>query len=393
MSMIPSNLRSLFDNHSKIILDLLNAAEVEVDDDFDLDAYRDDIQDELIRLQSCVEELARTLAFEAFAIIQGTEQELLDVVRKIKNPQLRDVLVNDIADKFGISQAFYENCRATKPHLKLKLVKEVIAQSQEPAEVARKFVSEVDKDKFLDSFVELTQALLQPGVKADEWELSNFFSQLSLYLQDQSSIEGAVEHFAAHLNAVWPLIQKLVSYGEGGADDLKARLVKSSLALDCEFLAGLYAVTHSHQVKALGAIASQNPSGKTPFAYLETMGLGLTPEWYNHKQGAADGKYLIVLMTHALVASDVPLNLTQLAANCEPWQVKEYLKGIKSAPFDQPECADKIKQLLGALAEQCQTHVKGPQIRQEIMKSDLPRIVLEPHLTLLGDRFTQELGV
>jgi hypothetical protein len=29
----------------------------------------------------------------------------------------------------------------------------------------------------------------------------------------------------------------------------------------------------------------------------------------------------------------------------------------------------------------------------EIMNSNLPRAVLEPHLTLLGDRFTLELGV
>lgn len=393
MSMIPSNIRQIYDGHAKIILDLLNSADVEVDEDFDVDDYRDSVQDDLYRLQSSVEELARTLVLEAFALIHETEQELLDVVHKIKHPQLRDILIEEISGKFGVSGTFYEKCRATDPDLKLKLVQQVIVQSHQPAEVARKFVSEADKDRFLDSFVELTGVMNQLEVKSDEWELATFFSQLTLHLEDHSRIEAAVEHIAAHFYVVQPMIHQLITYGDGASDDMKTRIVRSNLAVNCEFLAGLYAATNSPDVKALGSIATLNPSGKTPFAFLETMSLGLTPEWYHTKQGAAEGNYLIALMKHALATPGVALNLAQLETNCEPWKVKGYLEGITSAPVDQPECAAKVKELLGALAEQCQTHVKGAEIRREIMKSDLPRSVLEPHLTLLGDRFTQELGV
>lgn len=393
MSMIPSNIRQIYDGHEKIILDLLNSADVEVDGDFDVDDYRDTIQDDLYRLQISVEELARTLVLEAFALIHETEQELLDVVHKVKQPQLRDILIEEISDKFGVSGTFYEKCRATDQDLKLKLVQQVIVQSHEPAEVARKYVSEVDKDKFLDSFVELTRVMNQLVVKPDEWQLAIFFAQLSIFLEDQSRIEAAVEHLAAHFYVVQPMIHQLISYGEGGSDDMKTRIVRSNLAVNCQFLAGLYAATNSPDVKELGSIATLSPSGQTPFAFLETMSLGLTPEWYHTKQSAAEGNYLIALMKHALATPQVPLNLSQLETNCESWKVKRYMEAIKSAPLDQPECADKVKQLMRALAEQCQTHLKGADIRREIMNSDLPRVVLEPHLTLLGDRFTQELGV
>lgn len=393
MSMIPSNIRQICDNHAKIIADLLDAAEAQVEDDFELDEYRGNIQDELDRLQISVEELARTLTFEAFTLIHETEQELLDVVHKVTDHELRDILIDEISGKFGVSGTFYEKCRATDPDLKLKLVQQVIVQSHEPAEVARKYVSEVHKDKFLDSFVELTGVMNQLAVKPDEWQLAIFFAQLSLYLEDQSRIEAAVEHIAAHFYVVQPMIHQLVSYGEGGSDDMKTRIVRSNLAVNCKFLAGLYAATNSPDVKELGSIATLSPSGQTPFAYLETMSLGLTPEWYLTKQSAAEGNYLIALMKHALATPGVSLNLAQLETNCEPWMVKGYLEGIKSAPTENPECAGKVKQLLEALSEQCQTHSKGTEIRREIMKSDLPRILLEPHLTLLGDRFTQELGV
>lgn len=391
--MIPSNIRQIYDGHAKIILDLLNSADVEVDDDFDVDDYRDSVQDDLYRLQSSVEELARTLVLEAFALIHETEQELLDVVHKVKHPQLRDILIEEISGKFGVSGTFYEKCRATDPDLKLKLVHQVIVQSHQPAEVARKFVSEADKDRFLDSFVELTGVMSQLEVKSDEWELATFFSQLTLYLEDQTRIEAAVEHIAAHFYVVQPMIHQLITYGDGASDDMKTRIVRSNLAVNCEFLAGLYAATNSPDVKALGTIATLNPSGKTPFSYLETMSLGLTPEWYHTKQGAAEGNYLMALIKHALVTPGVELNLTQFGTNLTLWAVKDYLKVIKGAPLDQPDCAAKVKQLLGALAEECQTNLIGREIRLEIMNSNLPRAVLEPHLTLLGDRFTLELGV
>lgn len=389
----PSNIRALFDNHAKIILDLLNAAEVQAEESFDEDDYRDAVQDELTRLQICIEELARTLSFEAFAVIQATELEILDVVRKIRHPGARDIAIDEITNHFSLSVTYYDQWMATDPAVKLKLAKQVIAQSHEPAEIARKYVSEVDKNKFLDSFMALTKELRQPGINADEWQLATFFSELRQYLEEQSRVEGAVEHFAAHLHVVGPLIQQLVTYGKSDSSDLKTKIVRNGLAVNCEFLAGLYAATNSNLIKELGAIATVNPSGLTPFAFLETMDLGLTPAWYNEMQGKADDKYLIALINHALVAPGVPLNLARLENNCDAWKVKGYLEGIKSAPVDQPECAGKVKQLLGALAEQCQTHTKGAEIRREIMKSDLPRSVLEPHLTLLGDRFTQELGV
>lgn len=389
----PANICALFDNHAKIILDLLNASEVQAEESFDEDEYRDAVQDELTRLQICIEELARTLSFEAFNVIQATELEILDVVRKIRHPGARDVAIDEITNHFSLSVTYYDQWMATDPAVKLKLAKQVIAQSHEPAEIARKYVSEVDTTKFLDSFVALTKELCRPGINADEWQLATFFSELRQYLEEQSRVEGAVEHFAANFHVVAPLIQRLLTYGSSDSGDLKTKIVRTNLALNCEFLAGLYAATKSNLIKELGALATLNPSGPTPFAFLETMNLGLTPVWYNEMQGKAEDNYLIALIKHALVAPGVPLNLSQLGTNCDAWMVKGYLEGIKNAPVDQPECAGKVKQILAALAEQCQTHAKGAEIRREIMKSDLSRNVLEPHLTLLGDRFTQELGV
>jgi len=389
----PGNIRELSESREKIIVDLLNAAELRSGDDFEESGYRGGIQDELARLQICLEALGKSLSFEAFETIRATEVELLDVVRKIGHADARDVAIDEITNRFCLSALYSDQWMATSPTLKLKLAKQLILQSHDPAEVARKHVSEVDKSKFLHSFVELTAELLRPTMKVHEYQLAVFFAELGSYLGEQSRVEGAIDYIAAHINVVAPLMRKVVAFSKGGQGDYRAPIVRNMLPLDCEFLAGLYAITNSPIVKELGVSASERALGKTPFAFLETMGLGLTPDWYNNQMEGAEGFQLLALIKHALVTPGIELNLSQIPTNCEQWKLAGYLEAIKTAPVDQSDCALKVNKLLSALADQCTPGERGRKIHQQITESGLPPELLRPYPTLLGDRFTQDLGL
>lgn len=388
-----SNFLALCENRDKIIIDLLNAAEVQDGDDFKESSYRDSVQHELVRLQVCLEALGKTLSFEAFETIRATEIELLDVVRKIRHAGARDAAIDEITNLFCLSTAYGDQWMATGHAVKLKLTKQLILQSLEPAEVARKHVSEAEKTKFLHSFVELTTDLLHLGMKVEEWQLALFFAELRTYLEEQSRVEGAVEYISAHINLVAPLMEKLVAFSKRGEGDLQATIVLNKLSLDCEFLAGLYAATNHPVVKELGAIASKSPSGRTPFAFLETMGLGLTPDWYHHQMEVAEGRHLLALIKHALVTPGVELNLSQIPTNCDQWKLAGYLEAIITAPAQHQDCASKVNRLMSSLADQCTPGERGQKIRQQIANSGLPPDLLRNHPTLLGDRFSQDLGM
>jgi hypothetical protein len=369
-------------------------AETGSDEDVKLREFRKDLAPVLDDLKAATEAIGKAGYLEGFSLLADLQNELVSIGILVESEPARDVLIGEISRRFAISEAFNRQCRAKGHATRLAVFRDMLLQENNPEDIARRELGTMPEAVYFPALLVAFECSLPPFKSINPPQFVSLLVELERFLcyNTDSRLPLAVEYLAAHMKGFRSGLEALLSGAEAMESAVRQAVLEEQMALRPHLLAGLYALTQDPVLLRVAEFAVKSPSGELPYAYLESMGVTRSVEWHFEAQAKATNDKRVALYEFALMTPGHELN-PDIKLPLQPFEAKEFIGFLKREVGEGADGARKRQALFDVMANVCGEDDPGNQIKNLLLKSDLPKSLFKGHLSLLGETFGRDLGI
>ena len=350
------------------------------------------------KLKEVCTTIAQSGFLEGMTQLGKVNDELVSIVRSADN-KVKDLVIDAVIDQFPAGEHFLKNCRVSSPEIRLKVLRAAMLQADAPEQLGRSQVSLLPEkntlsEEFLPAFMTALELCSPPHKAFDAPELIVLFSELKFFMMDQSNerIPLAVEFVAAHMSVFAPVVKHFLHFMASEADQARRKLVTFRLAMDAEFLVGLYESTQSEVIKALAEFTMDDPQGSMAYSHFDRIGVSRSPGWHFQEQERTSlPMKRACLYEYAVMTPGVAVNPSILPP-MDLTGAQACVNMLKTVPLIDLDAGIKAHQVFHVLAKECEMDTTG-KIKALLASSCLPKELFMNHLNLLGERFGHDMGL
>lgn len=408
--------------------------------DFDPVSYRDQFGKALVDMKQ-----ASRLVFESghtAGIAQiGEIASLLEEMAEGRRSEIVDEIFWDqLSQNYPARGSWDIKLSNLSAGLQLRLLEQMITQEKDPQVLIRRQLERMTNEAFMDGFT-LALRMMHPSEIQYQADFFEPLCSLKRRLADPALIPEAVEHIVAHQNLYMEYLERVtrvakarddfdrldgesdegmlfrrrqlvmhaMGYGEiemqamfdsgqavnvaPNADSFQS--MRNTLALPAEFLHMLHQATGSPLVLEIAELSLSSPTGRTPYAFLEQMGMAQTPEWHLNAQEFSDISIAMRLYEHAIHTPGIEVSAERLTWHCprdQAW-VDRIVEVLMNVPVKDPECRRKGQQIFDALVKNVETGKNADRLKNIIENGQIPAAFYKDHAALKAKKLESALGM
>lgn len=440
----PLNLNSPHKLTSDLIA-CMARVEVAVDTNevaFDEIKYRDQLGRALGDMKIATVRVAESAHIGGMEKIGAVAVLLKDLSAKRRSVEADEVFWDQLSRHYPVKGEWGSGHAHLSTGLQLRLLKQMISQEPEPHTVVRNQLQRMSDSAFMEGFTTALRLLEPTEIRFN----TNFYEALFCLKQHVSKpalMANAVDHIAAHKELYFAFLERvmkvaampamikpepdeeisdlvirrkrivldLMGYSEqesiemiesGAADKILPKAhefsrMKKALAFPAEFLCMLYQATEKPLILEIAEMGVDDPSGRTPFVFLEQMGITRTPEWFIHTQEKSGLGKAVVLYEHVIHTPGLELAVDRVAhqplTSGEPGLIERLIAIVEKVSPSNPDARRKGQQLFDAMVANMEGNKSSKLLRELLESCAIPGVFYAKHKTLKVKRLENDLGL
>lgn len=411
--------------------------------DFDPDTYRQNLEKTLIELKQLSAQVFESGHAGGLAQIGEIPSMLEDAGLVQRHKAADEIFWDSVSLHYPVLGSWTIKLSNLSDGLQIRLLEQIISQESNPYEVISTQLQRLSKSAFMDG-VAASIRLTQPGNVNVLPEFYKALLLLKAHVVNPEFMPMAVEHVAAHRDLYLPyfeqvsnvgaledtmkpiggyedpqklvdrrrrLILEAMGYDEHGIQDMLDSgaamgvvpdtmtflKIKNAIALPPAFLHMLYQETSAPVLLTMGEHALQHPSGPTPYAHLEQMGITRPPEWHKQAQESSELDKALSLFEHAIHTPGIevaPYKLTNPGfVYKNEALIDRAIQILANTPIKDPECRRKGQVMFDAMVHNMESGAAISKLKDKLESCDLPAIFYGKHGKLKVAKLENELGM
>lgn len=358
--------------------------------------FRADLEMGMATISHSVRCIAKSGNLDAFASVGLLKNALDDVAYSINSYHVAPTFFDVLSDHFGMTESLYaysNNLGGIDGPLNFKLLRSAIQNERSPFKtIQTTLTDELSFGYFKILSVSLQE--LKPVETAEHATLvSRFFRPLAKHLDEKLSVEDAVGEMVKLMPVLEPHLAALMNYSPKLPKDIDDRQstkpVNMNLLLPIDFWALLFEKTGSVTVHQAIEEAMFYPSPDRAFEQWAKYGFTRPQAWHDEMQSNCLTQHQKHFWLYAIEADGVELCEASVWLN-DDLHYKTAIQTLSDARLESGESYRKAMLLMNALVDKFPS-VKN--LRETVLKSDIPPDLFKEHGSLLADRFTGDLGM
>jgi hypothetical protein len=408
--------------------------------DFDPVAYRDQFAQALVDMKQASRDVFESGHTAGIAQI-GEIAILLEVMAEAQRPKIADEIFWDqLSQHYPVRGSWVIKLSNLPTALQLRLLEQMVTQEREPQVLIRRQLERMTNEAFMDGFT-LALRMMHPSEIQYQPDFYEPLYSLKQRVADPSLMPDIVEHIVAHQELYMEYLERVTRVakvwddhgrldGESdealvfrrrqmvmramGYDEIEMQamfdsgqavnvvpnfeifqLMRNALALPAEFLHMLHQATGSPLLLEMAEFSLLSPTGRTPYAFLEQMGLAQTPEWHLNAQEFSDISIVMRLYEHAIHTPGLEVSADRLTWHTprnQDW-VERIVEVLMNVPVKDPECRRKGQQIFDALVKNMEAGKNVDKLKNVIENGQIPAALYKNHPALKGKKLENELGM
>lgn len=410
--------------------------------DFDPLTYRDQLSHNLSHMKQAAKRVVECGHLDGLDLI-GEISVILEEISHVQKPNAaNEIFWDQLSQHYPVKGGWEVDLKRLSNNLQLRILEQMITHDRNPQNIILNQLKRLSDDAFMDG---LTLVLKLTAPSEMQYSIDFYKALFALKARTSSPdfIPAAVEHIAAHQDlymsyltrvmgiAALPeslkakeneIAEKLVvrrrrlvlsamGYDDndaqamidsGAAVDVVPRSedfekMKLALTLPAEFLCMLYQVIESPVISEIAELSLSGPAGRTPYAFLERMGIARPSEWHIRAQEKSSLDEAIPLYEHALHTPGLEVSTSKFAMREFKPKDAKLLDRISSllgsVNVKDPECRRKGQQIFDALVTNMGWGRSSKELTVMLEGPAIPGALYGKYPELKGKKLETDLGM
>lgn len=369
--------------------------------EFSENSYRMEFANALGHMKKATVRVAESGEMAGIELIAGIPDMLKELASTERSPEANEIFWDQLSTTYAIRSDWFYRKTPLSDKLELRILAQMTAQDSAPEKMARTQLESLPDHLFMQGLTTVLQEITPPARQL-RFEAFSILTILNGAVIRKGIAKEAAEHIAAHQNLYFPFFLAILDEYRAkcecpqGASPLMSRIAQA-ISLTPELLAHLYELTGHPMIKEIGEITIENPYGRTPFTFLEQIGVVRTPEWHVESQEKSGIGAGIALFEHAIMTPGIEMSVKRVTnqplKSGKPGIIQGLIALMERVPVDDPECRRKAQILFDALVANAASGKSDPTLKELLLTAKIPKTFYRNHPGLKSERLENELGL